>query len=412
MVKEVKNHKAGFVISEANVQPSQSLEAAIEITNQTGHSTVAVTDDGTPHGELLGLLTRNDYLIGYSDTSQPVRDFMTPLKDLVFASESISLGDANSLLYDQKKGKLPILSRDRHLKSIVFRKDWEGRNAFPHQLVDDDKRIRVAAAISTRDYKDRVPALIDAGADVLCFDSSQGYSEHQKNAATWIRGKYGKEIILGGGNITNERAFNYLVKEADLDFIKIGIGGGSICITRQQTSMGKGQGSAILEVAQARDTYFEDTGIYIPLMGDGSISADGQINVALALGADHVMMGRYFAACNESPPNLINENNIRFKPYWGEGSQRAKNWDRYDAENGHFEEGVEGKIVCSGPLSTNVNQTLLKIRDGLRKFGCRNIQQLHDTAHLQVISPATIEESGAHGIFTLQSSTYAQDHKV
>ncbi len=413
MVRRVKHHKAGFVESESNLKPSDTLEAAIELTDKMGHSTIAITSDGSPHGELLGLITRNDYLRddGICDPKKPVRDYMTPFDKLVVGTDGISLEDANRLMYERKTGKLPIVDSDNNLRSIVFRRDWEINKAFPNQLVDDKKRLIAAAALNTMDYEERAPALVDAGVDVVYFDSSSGFSEYQKKAALWVRDQY-PDLIIGGGNITNARAFKFLAEEANLDFIKIGIGGGSICITRQQTNLGKGQGTAVIEVAEARDAYFHETGTYIPLVSDGSISSDGQINAALCLGANTVQMGRYFAMCNESPPQItVSSNNVRTKGYWGEGSPRARNWQRYDHGNEDlsFDEGVEGYLPVSGPVREVLGLTLMKVRDGMKKFGCRTIAELHQKSQLQIVSGPTIEESGSHDIMTLDTSGYRSD---
>jgi len=330
---------------------------------------------------------------------------MTPFDKLVVGKEGISLTDANRLLWKHKRNALPIVDSQGNLRSIVFRRDWESSKANPRELVDSEKRIIAAAALNTTDYKDRLPDLVKAGVDVVCFDSSSGYSEFQKEAALWARQQY-PHLIIGGGNITHEKSFMYLAKEAGLDFIKIGIGGGSICITREQMRLGKGQASAVIEVAEARDKYFEESGIYIPIISDGSISLDAHILVALCLGGNSVMMGRYFTMCDESPPLKVQLNGMLCKPIWGEGSPRARNWQRYH-HAGRFDEGIEGYVPCSGPLKDKIANSLAKIVEGMRKYGCSSIERLHRDTILQVVSPSTLTESAPHDVIRIDQFAYS-----
>ena len=242
----------------------------------------------------------------------------------------------------------------------MFRKDYDAHKENPLELLDAKKRYLVGAGINTRDYEARVPALVDAGADVLCIDSSEGYSEWQKETLAFIRARYGSEVRVGAGNVVDREGFRFLA-EAGADFVKVGIGGGSICITRETKGIGRGQATAVIEVARARDEYFEETGVYVPICSDGGIVQDYHITLALAMGADFCMLGRYFARFDESPTSRVLVGGSYLKEYWGEGSARARNWQRYDmggAQKLSFVEGVDSYVPYAGSLSENVAVTL------------------------------------------------------
>lgn len=304
MVRKVKATKAGFVGSDSNISPEATLADVIALKEKTGHSTMAVTDNGEADGKLVGIVTSRDYRISRMDKATKVKEFMTPFEKLIVGKEDISLSEANDLIWDNKLNQLPIVDDEQHLKAFVFRKDYESHKDNPNELLDADKRYIVGAGINTRDYETRVPALVDAGVDILCIDSSEGYSAWQANTIKWIREKYGDTVKVGAGNVVDEEGFRFLA-EAGADFVKIGIGGGSICITREQKGIGRGQATATLDVARARDKYFEETGIYVPICSDGGIVHDYHITLALAFGADFVMLGRYFARFKEAPNKIV-----------------------------------------------------------------------------------------------------------
>ena len=400
MVKHVKKHKAGFVVSDSNVKSNTPLKEVLELVKRTGHSTVMVTEDGTANGKFLGLVTDKDYRISRDNMDAPISNYMTPIEKVVFAEEGISLSEANDIIWKYKKECLPILDQKGNLKFLVFRKDYEERKHNPYSLLDKDKRYVVGAGINTRDYEQRVPALVDAGVDLLCIDSSDGYSVWQKNTIKFIRDKYGNKVKVGAGNVVDAEGFKYLA-EAGADFIKVGVGGGSICITRETKGIGRGQASALIDVVEARDKYFKETGVYIPVCSDGGIVHDHHITIALALGADFVMMGRYFARFDESPTKILKINNNYVKEYWGEGSNRARNWQRYDmggAQKLSFEEGVDSYIPYAGSLKENLEVTVSKIKSTMCNCGVISIPELHEKARLTLVSSVSITEGGAHDV--------------
>lgn len=406
MVAKVKRCKAGFVESDTNLRPDQTLRDILALKERSGHSTVAVTDNGTAAGKLLGIVTSRDYRVSRMDLDTKIETFMTPIEDVITGAEGISLSEANDIIWDHKLNALPIVTKDGRLSSFVFRKDYDSHKSNPNELLDKNKRYIVGAGINTRDYEERVPALVDAGVDVMVIDSSEGYSQWQANTLKWIRDRYGDDVKVGAGNVVDAEGFRFLA-EAGADFVKIGIGGGSICITREQKGIGRGQASAVIDVAKARDEYFEETGIYVPICSDGGIVYDYHMTLALAMGADFLMLGRYFARFDESPSAKLNINGNYVKEYWGEGSNRARNWTRYDLGGSatmKFEEGVDSYVPYAGKLKDNVAQSLLKVKATMCNCGALNITELQEKAKLTLVSATSIVEGGAHDVVLKETS--------
>ena len=398
MVARVKNHKAGFVPSDSNINPENTLADVLALKAETGHSTMAVTEDGTPTGKLVGIVTSRDYRVSRMDPQTKVKEFMTPFSSLIYAKDGITLKEANDIIWDHKLNSLPIVDDQQRLKYFVFRKDYSSHKENPNEMLDKHKRYIVGAGINTRDYEERVPALVEAGADVLCIDSSEGFSEWQKLTLDFIRSRYGDTVKVGAGNVVDREGFLFLAK-AGADFVKVGIGGGSICITREQKGIGRGQASAVIEVAQARDEYYKETGIYIPICSDGGIVHDYHMTLALAMGADFLMLGRYFARFDESPTNRLMVNGTYMKEYWGEGSARARNWQRYDLGGDKklsFEEGVDSYVPYAGSLKDNVNLSLSKVKHTMCNCGCLTIEELQKNAKITLVSSTSIVEGGYH----------------
>ena len=406
MVARVKNYKAGFVISDSNLCPDNTLGDVVNLYDRLGHSTMAVTDDGTATGKLLGVVTSRDYRISRMPLDMKVTEFMTPLEKLITAPASTSLKEANDIIWEHKLNSLPIIDDKGNLLYFVFRKDYSQHKENPQEILDSQKRYMVGAGINTRDYAERIPALVEAGADVLCIDSSEGYTEWQKRTIAFVREKYGDSVKIGAGNVVDRDGFRFLA-EAGADFIKVGIGGGSICITRETKGIGRGQATALIEVAAARDEYFEETGVYVPICSDGGIVHDYHMTLALAMGADFMMLGRYFARFDESPTPKLNINGTYVKEYWGEGSNRARNWQRYDLGGQSklsFEEGVDSYVTYAGSLHDNVTKSLYKVKSTMCNCGVLTIPDLQRDAKLTLVSATSIVEGGAHDV-TLKTNT-------
>ncbi|MFA6844326.1 MAG: IMP dehydrogenase [Sphaerochaetaceae bacterium] len=412
MVAKVKAFKAGFVPSDSNIRPDQTLRDVIALKEELGHSTIAVTFDGTANGKLMGVVTSRDWRPSRMSEDTLVSSFMTPFDKLVYAREPITLSEANDILWDHKLNSLPIIDEENHLKYFVFRKDYDTHKENPNELLDVHKRYMVGAGINSRDYQERVPALVEAGADVLCIDSSEGYSQWQADTIAWIRSIYGDAVKVGAGNVVDAEGFRFLA-DSGADFVKVGIGGGSICITRETKGIGRGQATAIIEVAKARDQYLAEKGIYVPICSDGGIVLDYHVTLALAMGADFVMLGRYFARFDESPTAKVTINGSYVKEYWGEGSARARNWQRYDlgGKGGKlsFVEGVDSYVPYAGSLKDNVMITLSKIKSTMCNCGALTIKSLQESAKLTLVSSTSIVEGGAHDVMLKDSRNDLQN---
>ena len=409
MVRKVKNYKAGFVVSASNLTPENTLADVLELKAKNGFSTMAITDDGTATGKLLGIVTGRDYRVSRMDPGEKVKTFMTPREKLITAPADTTLKEANDIIWEHKLNALPIVDADDHLMYFVFRKDYTSHKESPLELLDSEKRFLVGAGINTRDYAQRIPALLDAGVDVLVIDSSEGYTCWQSKTIAWVRENYGDSVKIGAGNVVDRDGFLFLAR-AGADFVKVGIGGGSICITRETKGIGRGQATALIEVAAARDDYFRETGIYVPICSDGGIVHDYHMTLALAMGADFLMLGRYFARFDESPTNKVMVNGAYMKEYWGEGSNRARNWQRYDLGGStklSFEEGVDSYVTYAGPLHDNVEASLYKVKSTMCNVGVTNIPDLHRDAKMTLVSSTSIVEGGYHDV-TLRSTSPAK----
>lgn len=407
MVARVKSYKAGFVTSDSNIRPDATLSDILALKEKTGHSTVAVTEDGTANGKLLGIVTSRDYRVTRMELTEKVSDFMTPFEKLVCAGESTTLKEANDIIWDHKLNSLPLVDKNQRLKYMVFRKDYSSHKENEQELLDAKKRYVVGAGINTRDYAQRIPALVEAGADVLCIDSSEGFTEWQARTIAWVRERYGETVKIGAGNVVDREGFLFLAK-AGADFVKIGIGGGSICITRETKGIGRGQATAVIEVAKARDEYYEETGIYVPICSDGGIVHDYHMTLALAMGADFIMLGRYFSRFDESPTNKVMVNGNYMKEYWGEGSNRARNWQRYDLGGDKklsFEEGVDSYVPYAGSLKDNVTVSLAKVRSTMCNCGALSIPEFQEKAKITLVSSTSIVEGGAHDVVLKDTNT-------
>lgn len=394
-VAGVKGHKAGFRESVVTVKPTTTLGETATALAEVNQDVAVVTDSGNQDGEFVGLIDHNDFTVHRHGADTPVSARMRPSVEVVTAPNTITLSEANSILFDQRLAALPLVDTHSRVTALVLRRDYQNNKVFQHASVDAGKRLRVGAGINSRDYTDRVPALIEAGADVLCLDSSDGYSEYQNNAIEYIHREHGEDVFVGAGNVVDGRAFRYLA-DAGASFVKVGIGGGSICITRDQKGIGRGQASALQDVVAARDTYAEKTGDYIPICCDGGLLADSHMALALAFGSDFIMLGRYFARFDEAPTAKVTLNGQHYKEYWGEGSRRARNTTRYGQDDTMtFEEGVDGYVSYAGSLADNVAVTRAKIIATMISCGATNLATFRRDATAVLVSERSWEQNTA-----------------
>ena len=409
MIARVKDYKAGFVLSDSNIAPQLTLADVLELKERNGHSTMPVTHDGSPHGKLLGIVTSRDYRPSRTSMDTKVSEIMTPRDKLVVAPAETTLSEANDIIWEHKLNALPIVDSQDQLLYMVFRKDYDSHKMNPLENLDDHKRYRVGAGINTSDYRERVEPLLAAGADVLCIDSSEGFTEWQAFTISWIKENFGPQVLVGAGNVVDREGFRFLA-EAGADFVKVGIGGGSICITREQKGIGRGQATSVIEVANERNRYYQETGIYVPICSDGGIVYDHHMTLALAMGADFMMLGRYFARFDESPTSKVSINGSFMKEYWGEGSSRARNWQRYMSAGSTtlaFEEGVDSYVPYAGSLKDNIAVTLAKIRSTMCNCGVLTIPEFQEKAKITLVSSTSIVEGGAHDVLLKDQTTSA-----
>jgi len=391
MIERIKSHKAGFV-EPRTVAPDAKLREVEALRRDAGYSTFPVVDDS---GRLLGLITRRDY-DARIHADRPASERMIPRDQLDVGVGITDLAEANALLIEGHRAVLPIVDADDRLLYLVFRKDIEDHLDNPDMVSDARKRLLSVAAINTHDAADRVPALAEAGVDVVSIDSSDGYSTYQRDTIEWIRSRYADLPVIGGNVITGA-GFDYLVA-AGAGAVKVGMGGGSICITQEQKGTGRGLATAVIDVVGARDRHAQKTGEYIPVLADGGIVTSKDVIVALALGADVVMMGRYFARMDESPTEKIQINGRIMKPYWGEGSARAREWSPARYRHAAFVEGVEGFVEYAGKLRDNLPLLLSKLKAAMASCGCRTLIELHENAELEIASALSIREGKVHDI--------------
>lgn len=419
MIRSVKRARSGFASRLEVTNPNNTITDLTELIERTGYNTIPVVEgDKTNYGKLLGII--EGPIPKDIPTDEPVIKWMRkfrqePLEELVrkktgqaeeiielvndyicYGETGITLQQANSIIMKNRRKYMPIVNKDGTLKYMVFRKDAQAHKDFPNATVDSNKRYLAGAAVDTHDYAERAPALAEVGADALFIDSSDGFSEYQKKCIEFIKTNFPETPVIAG-NIVSGEAFDYLA-ELDIDGIKVGMGGGSICITQEQKGTGRGQATAVQEVARHRDKHHKQTGAYIPIISDGGLVNAKDIAMALAFGADAVMMGRYFAGCHESPPPIIERDGKRYKEYWGEGSQKAKAWSEKRYGQSDFDEGVVSYVPYTGRVADNLVQTFAKISATMISCGASNIKELQEKAMTELISEASRAEGGVHDV--------------
>jgi len=402
MAMKVKRYRSGFVTEAMTVSPEQRISVLKEIERMHGYSTFPVVKDGV----LVGLITEKRYH-PEKDADRMISDRMIPFDRLITGHDGMSLDDANDKVIESGIGALPVIDNERRLKSVVFYKDLKEHIRHPDAFVDSDKRLRVAGAVSTHpEDLVRAESLVKAGTDFLVVDSSDLFSDFAKDAIESYK-QLGKPIIAG--NIVNTKAFEFLA-DLGVDCIKIGQGSGSICTTRRVKSTGRGQATAVSRIAIARDKHFAKEGRYIPICSDGGISSSGDMAVAFALGADLLMMGKYFAGFSESPQPMserpfrvigdesdeITSVSAFVKPYWGEASAKAKNIRRYGHEDprSFVIEGVEGFVLHKGSMDGQLPKDVFAVKGSLSTAGCRNLREFYDNATLEIQTTSSHSEGG------------------
>jgi len=403
-VDKVKKSESGMIVDPITIGPEQKVKDALELMSRYKISGVPVVKGR----RLVGILTNRD-LRFETNLEQRVSNVMTKDK-LVTVSQNISLEDSKKLLHKHRIEKLLVVDEDFNLKGLITIKDIEKIQKYPNACKDQLGRLRVGGAVGITDREARVQALLNAGCDVICIDTSHGHSKGVLDAVRDTKKNFPACEIVAGNVATFEGA-EALIK-AGVDAVKIGVGPGSICTTRIVAGIGVPQMTAIMECARASAKYG------IPIIADGGIKYSGDITKALGAGAHCVMIGGLFAGTEESPGETVLFQGRSYKVYRGMGSLEAMKQgsrDRYmqdDIESSLklVPEGIEGRVPFRGSLSNSIYQIMGGVKAGMGYVGCVSIEELRKKARFVRITPSGLRESHVHDvIITKEAPNYRMD---
>jgi IMP dehydrogenase len=397
-VKKVKRFENGFIRNPMVVGPDDKISKVIHIRDQFGYKAVPVTKDGEPNGELIGIVTKNDYMNKHA--SSLVKDRMTPYKKLFLAEKGVSLNQAYEQLEESKYSKLLIVDskKNKNLFALLTRADLEKSEQFPNAAKDKNQSLICGAAVGpAKNMEERVKKVIEAGADLLVVDTAHGHSKGVIDTVKFIKKKYPR-IQVVAGNVATAEAVKALIK-AGADGVKVGIGPGSICTTRIVTGIGVPQLSAISECARAAQGK-------VPIIADGGVRYSGDVAKALAAGASAVMVGSLFAGTEESPGEIVYRDGKTFKAYRGMGSigaMRAGGRERYGQEGVKKDakfvpEGIEGLTMYKGPVSREIYQLIGGLRSSMGYQGAKDLKTMVKKAKFIKITSASMKESHPHDV--------------
>ncbi len=400
-VRRTKKFENGFITDPVCCSPDDRIADVDEIKEEHGFSGVPVTETGEVGSRLLGIVTRTD--IDFEpDRSIPLRDVMT--RDLVTAPEDITLEEGNEILKESKKGKLPIVDDEGCLVSLMSRTDLRKNQDFPLASKDPSKQLMVGAAVGTREEdKQRLEAVVDAGANVIVFDSAQGYSEFEIDMIKWAKDQYPDLQVVGGNAVTVEQCEGLI--DAGADGLRIGMGSGSICITQETVAVGRSQASAVYETAK----YARERGV--PVIADGGIRDIGHIARALAVGGSTAMMGSMLAGTDETPGEYFYEGGVRLKRYRGMASPEAmerggeKRYFTEEQEDVKVAQGVSGTVVDKGSVVEYVPYLMKGVKHTMQDMGCRTVTETHERLYsgqlrFETRSPSAQKEGGVHSLYS------------
>lgn len=405
-VRKVKRFENGFINDPIVLSPGNTLADIDAIHDKYGFSGIPITEDGKLNSLLLGIVTNRD-IDFETDRTKKLGEVMTT--DLVTAKKGITLDQANQILKNSKKGKLPIVDDRGRLIALMSRKDLLKNREYPLASKDPRKQLMVGAALSTREEsRDRLAALVEAGVDIVVVDAAQGNSVYEVEMIKYIKKKY-PHIEVVGGNVVTEEQCEVLIK-AGADALRIGMGPGSICTTQTTMAVGRAQATAVFRTARYARRHS------VPVIADGGISTIGHIAKALSLGASMVMMGSMFAGTNEAPGEYFYENGVRLKKYRGMASQEALEAGgakRYFAEDSKIKvvQGVSGAVMDKGSMFEYVPYLIQGLKHSLQDMGCRDISTLHEKLHsgklrFELRSPSAQLEGGVHDMYSYKEPKY------
>lgn len=400
-VDRVKKSESGMIVDPITISPDRQLHEALKLMNQYRISGIPVTQSG----KLVGILTNRD-LRFETRMNLKVSDVMTK-EHLITAPEGTTLEEARKILHKNRIEKLPVVNSHFELKGLITIKDIEKKIKYPNACKDKFGRLRVGGAVGIGgDSKDRVDALIRAGADLIVVDTAHGHSVAVLDTIKAVRKRY-PEVEIVGGNVATAAATVDLIK-AGVDAVKVGVGPGSICTTRVIAGAGVPQLTAISECAKGAKKY------KVPIIADGGIKYSGDITKAIAAGAHSVMIGGLFAGTEESPGETVLLQGRSYKVYRGMGSLGAmqrggkdRYFQEFEPESKLVPEGIEGRVPYKGTLSAVVYQLVGGLRAGMGYCGARDIEALREKARFIRLTHAGLRESHPHDvIITKESPNY------
>lgn len=410
-VRRVKKYKNGFILDPICLSPESTLEDVFRTKQTLGFSSFPITDTGKMGGRLVGIISNRDTAF-IEDPTVKVKEFMTKRAELSVAPEGVSLEQANQMLKESKKGKLPVVNEKDELVALIARTDIQKQKDNPLASKEPgNKQLLCGAAIGTRpEDKDRAKLLVDAGVDVIIIDSSQGDSMYQIDMIRYLKKTHPNVDVIGGNVVTPSQAHHLI--EAGVDGLRVGMGIGSICTTQEVCAVGRAQASAVYHVAK----YARKFGI--PIVADGGIKSTGHITKALCLGAGCVMMGSMLAGTDEAPGEYFYQDGVRLKRYRGMGSLEAMDkggekryvWDTA-ATAVKVAQGVSGAVTDKGTLRRYVPYLMQGVRHGLQDAGVKSVQEAQerlysDKLRFEIRSPAAQKEGGVHGLHSYQKRLY------
>ncbi|MGD0175469.1 MAG: IMP dehydrogenase [Candidatus Bathyarchaeia archaeon] len=397
-VLKVKRSESIVIEQPYSLTADQKLKDAKRLMSQRGVSGLLVLDE---RGRLQGILTTRDIQFE-RDPERKVADLMTGIKDMVTAPPGISLDEAERILHKRKLEKLPLVDKDGKLRGLITSRDMLSLEEYPNASKDEKGRLMVGAAIGVKaGYLERAGELHEAGADVLVLDVAHAHSDITLDAVRNIKKSIPKAELIVGNVATKEGTADLITAGADA--VKVGIGSGSICITRIVTGAGVPQLTAIIECTKVADQKS------VPIIADGGIRNSGDITKAIAAGASTVMVGSLLAGTEESPGMTVMREGRKFKLVRGMASVAAS-YDRSARESeqadedaavdllDYVPEGVEAFVAYKGNASELISQLVGGLRSGMSYCGATEISQFRGKGDFVRISPAGLKESYPHDV--------------